>query len=240
MYRRNKVVWSEGLLLSPQHFQQQDRYFEHLIKQHTIYHNVYFWGLIDFEIDTELLKMGKLALLSCHAIMNDGTYISMPEQADTPTPIDIAPGASNLKLYMSIAVRHLDSHHSDDDENLISHKTIKVNDNSQSSDNQTDIQIATPQIKLLTEHDHRTGYNCLAIAKIRECRATTGITLDEDFIPSCINIKASAKLQQLHQEIIAMLQHRNKILAKQITHTAQSMNVETQACRAAPDALRPS
>ena len=27
----NKVVWSEGLFLRPQHFQQQDRYFEHYI-----------------------------------------------------------------------------------------------------------------------------------------------------------------------------------------------------------------
>ena len=27
----NKVVWSEGLFLRPQHFQQQDRYFERYI-----------------------------------------------------------------------------------------------------------------------------------------------------------------------------------------------------------------
>ena len=27
----NKVVWSEGLFLRPQHFQQQDRYIEHLV-----------------------------------------------------------------------------------------------------------------------------------------------------------------------------------------------------------------
>ena len=28
----NKVVWSEGLFLRPQHFQQQDRYFERYVE----------------------------------------------------------------------------------------------------------------------------------------------------------------------------------------------------------------
>ena len=28
----SKVVWSEGLFLRPQHFQQQDRYLEHLLQ----------------------------------------------------------------------------------------------------------------------------------------------------------------------------------------------------------------
>ena len=28
----NKVVWSEGMFLRPQHFQQQNRYLEHLIR----------------------------------------------------------------------------------------------------------------------------------------------------------------------------------------------------------------
>ena len=28
----NKVVWSEGMFLRPQHFQQQDRYVEKLVR----------------------------------------------------------------------------------------------------------------------------------------------------------------------------------------------------------------
>jgi type VI secretion system protein ImpJ len=29
----NRVVWSEGLFLRPQHFQQADRYFENLVRR---------------------------------------------------------------------------------------------------------------------------------------------------------------------------------------------------------------
>jgi type VI secretion system protein ImpJ len=28
----NKIIWSEGLFLQPHHFQQHDRYLEHLIR----------------------------------------------------------------------------------------------------------------------------------------------------------------------------------------------------------------
>ena len=28
---RNKVLWTEGLFLRPQHFQQQERYFEQIV-----------------------------------------------------------------------------------------------------------------------------------------------------------------------------------------------------------------
>ena len=29
---RNKVVWSEGMLLQPQHFQQNERWLEHALQ----------------------------------------------------------------------------------------------------------------------------------------------------------------------------------------------------------------
>ena len=31
----NKVIWTEGMFLRPQHFQQQDRYFEKFIQGKT-------------------------------------------------------------------------------------------------------------------------------------------------------------------------------------------------------------
>ena len=71
----NKVVWSEGMFLFPQHFQQQDRYFEFLIKK-TLKLSKYCWGLEKLEIDQELLALGKISLKSCYGIFQDGTFIN--------------------------------------------------------------------------------------------------------------------------------------------------------------------
>jgi type VI secretion system protein ImpJ len=40
----SKVVWSEGLFLQPQHFQQQDRYFERYVETRCQSLVPYSWG----------------------------------------------------------------------------------------------------------------------------------------------------------------------------------------------------
>ena len=40
----NKVIWSEGMFLQPQHFQQLDRYHEKLIENRTRPLAGFFWG----------------------------------------------------------------------------------------------------------------------------------------------------------------------------------------------------
>ncbi|MDG4584969.1 MAG: type VI secretion system baseplate subunit TssK, partial [Candidatus Competibacter sp.] len=41
----SKVVWSEGMFLRPQHFQQQDRYLEALVRQSCRHLRPYDWGV---------------------------------------------------------------------------------------------------------------------------------------------------------------------------------------------------
>ena len=42
---RNKVVWSEGMLLQPQHFQQHDRWTDHTLNGRFGALNACGWGL---------------------------------------------------------------------------------------------------------------------------------------------------------------------------------------------------
>ena len=55
----NKVVWSEGLFLQPQHFQQQDRYFERLVEGRTAPLLGYSWGFCSIELNRNSAKLGK-------------------------------------------------------------------------------------------------------------------------------------------------------------------------------------
>ena len=52
-----KVVWQEGMLLRPQHFQQNDRYFEHQLKSRSRLQDIYPWGFFSLEIDRQFLGM---------------------------------------------------------------------------------------------------------------------------------------------------------------------------------------
>jgi type VI secretion system protein ImpJ len=42
-----KVIWQEGMLLRPQHFQQSDRYYDYQLKTRTRTLELYAWGFFD-------------------------------------------------------------------------------------------------------------------------------------------------------------------------------------------------
>ena len=80
----NKVVWAEGLFLQPQHLQQQDRYFERLVRNSTMGLRPFAWGLTELSLDTDMLTLGKFAVRSAAGILPDGTPFNVPEDVDHP------------------------------------------------------------------------------------------------------------------------------------------------------------
>ena len=102
MSANNKVVWSEGLFLQPQHFQQHDRYLETLVASRAGFLRPYPWGLSQIGFDTDLLSLGKLALRECRGVLPDGTPFALPDEADPPLPLEIGEDVRNLTVYLAL------------------------------------------------------------------------------------------------------------------------------------------
>ena len=109
MSAHNKVVWSEGLFLQPQHFQQQDRYFERFIEarcQALIPHS---WGFTEIEFERDLLSIGKLALRRAAGVFPDGTPFRMPDDDPLPAPVDIGPQVRDQIVSLAVPFRRADA-----------------------------------------------------------------------------------------------------------------------------------
>ena len=91
----NKVVWSEGLFLRPQHFQQQDRYFERYIDGRCEAIGGYLWGLLDITLDTELLKLGKVGISQARGVFPDGSPFSFPDADALPPVLSVPETTTN-------------------------------------------------------------------------------------------------------------------------------------------------
>ncbi|MCY1080019.1 type VI secretion system baseplate subunit TssK [Archangium lansingense] len=70
------VQWHEGMLLAPQHFQQQDRRHEALLHRHLALAMPFHWGVSHLQYDHSLLLAGTLRLLELEAILPDGLIVS--------------------------------------------------------------------------------------------------------------------------------------------------------------------
>lgn len=81
---RNKVMWQEGMLMRPHHFQQQQRYNDYLDNQRFRAMNDLSRGFTELTLNNELLAQGKIMIDSASGTLPDGTVFSIPDQTHCP------------------------------------------------------------------------------------------------------------------------------------------------------------
>lgn len=77
MIELQRIVWSEGMLISPQHFQQQDRYHERLLHERLGASVPHGWGLSALELDEAALGAGKVSLRAIAGVLPGGTAVCL-------------------------------------------------------------------------------------------------------------------------------------------------------------------
>ena len=103
------VQWYEGMLLRPQHFQQDQRYHHHNLHYHLHWNNAYHWGVIHMQFDHSLLvSNGLVRVLKLEAILPNSVVIHPSE-----TPLEIALESkveelqkTNHRIYVCFAQDH--------------------------------------------------------------------------------------------------------------------------------------
>ncbi len=81
---RNKVMWQEGMLMRPHHFQQQQRYNDYLDNQRFRAMNDLSWGFTELTLNNELLAQGKIMIDSASGTLPDGTVFASPTRTHCP------------------------------------------------------------------------------------------------------------------------------------------------------------
>ena len=75
-----KVVWSEGIFIAPQHFQQFERYIESGLRQLALSREGYFWGFSSLVLDTSGLKYGVIKVREAEGVFPDGSVFLLSEK----------------------------------------------------------------------------------------------------------------------------------------------------------------
>lgn len=87
------VQWAEGMMLAPQHFQQEQIYTErqmlHLMSQC----QPYYWGINQLDVDASSLLSGLVVIKHLHAVMPDGLVVQYdsekPNEDQIPLVLDL-------------------------------------------------------------------------------------------------------------------------------------------------------
>lgn len=221
----NKVVWNEGLFLQPQHLQQQERYIDRLVRASTQKLRPFAWGLTTFELDTDLLTLGKFAVRAIAGVLPDGTPFSVPGDVDQPKPLDLPDNARNVMLYLSLPTRQPGAVETAPPELTETvaryvtdeHDAIDTNAGYQST---ATVPIGKLRLRFALEHEERSGNAEIGLARIIEVRPDKSVVIDEGYIPSSLVCGASQVLTGFVTQVQGLIHHRADALGGRVSETA--------------------
>lgn len=230
MSSNNKVVWSEGLFLRPQHFQQHDRYLERFVEGRSVALRNHSWGLTELQIERDLLAIGKFGLKRASGVFPDGTPFSMPDDEPLPSPIELSQ-IRDKRVSLGIPLRRAGAREADRREvvdGVVRYRThdFEVKDVVGDSNAQHALEVAHLRSKLLLDDEPQEDYAVIPVAQILECRSDKMVVLDDRFIATMLNARQAPNLATFMTEVQGLLHQRGDALAARAVASGRSGSAE--------------
>ncbi|TKF95569.1 type VI secretion system baseplate subunit TssK, partial [Vibrio sp. F13] len=84
------------------------------------------------------------------------------------------------------------------------------------SEDMASIVVGKLNFFLMYDHEDKSSYTSIPILKISEVKPDGSIILDENYIPTCIDIHASTVLSKFATEFASMLKHRAESIVQRL------------------------
>jgi len=222
MPRYSKVIWSEGMFLTPHHIQQWDIYQERGIDFRMNSILPYGWGLRELDIDRDGLGNGNFILLRCRGILRGGCIIDYDiDNVNIQRKIDehFQPNMDFLDVYLAVPVERQGAANCALNEAKVTNETRYIQDSVSVMDyntgqNEKEIAIARKNVKLLFQDEVSDDYDLLKIARLVR-NSTGGFGLHNDFIPSCLSISCSPRMMGIVRGLLELLTAKSNELSAQ-------------------------
>ena len=222
------VLWHEGMLMSPQHFQMNDKYVMKLANFRSFAVNQLAWGVVDFSIDEIALMSGSLVLKGCKVIFHDGTCFDLgadsgldlslnlndylqalesgPVRVNIQLPSETAPGLkTETKQFVRSGVVDI------------------VDDNAEGRS--VSVTIKRPNVRLVLNDGVSRRYSEISILEIA---LIDGIFQVTDFHPPSVSLIEGSKLSTYLKDLCVKLREKCIIVSEQGKSAVSSGNLERQ------------
>lgn len=227
----NKVLWTEGMFLNPQHFQQHERYVENYVNRKCTALSVYGWGVHEFTVDSELLKLGKISIVTARGVFPDGTPFDFPHHDEPPPVLEVPANTHDAIVHLAVPVRRpgaVDVVPKDDSQALARYYSAKVDlrDVTIDGGDTVPVDVGKLRLRLLLDSDDLSGYASIGLLRISEAREDKNVLLDDQYIPTCLDCLAAPRLNAFLVEMIGLLHHRGESIAGRLADTQRGGTAE--------------
>jgi type VI secretion system protein ImpJ len=218
MRQLQRVLWSKGVLLDPQHLQMQDRYLEELLAFRLDALAFRPWGFSRLELDREAVAAGTLVLNAAAGLLPDGLIFDVPHADLAPPPLALAehwrPDETELLVYLAIPEHRAGGRNvsaaGSADTRYVAEVVLRRDENTGLSEKP--IQVARRNLRLTATGESLEGSSAIPVARVRH--GSDGVPeLDPGFIPPLLDIAASPALMTVTRRLVELLSAKSSTLS---------------------------
>ncbi len=223
-----RVVWEDGMHLTPQHFQAQRRYQEDQATHTVDLLFPYAYGVSAIAVDADALHNGTFAIVHTRGVLPDGTVFHVPDADPAPAPIALGDRFSPTRdahvVHLALPLWRANASNvrdADDtfglslapDTRFQSVQQVVI-DEATGAD-PLPVRFASRNLHFLLDDELNANVIAMPIARVR--RDGRGqFQLDGDFIPPTLQIVASERLLDQLRRTVTMLEAKGSALAASI------------------------
>ena len=224
----NKVMWTEGMFLQPQHFQQQDRFLGRQLDARIASAVPWPWGYVALQLDDAALLQGRVMLSSARGVLPDGLAFAIPGDDPAPPALDVPADVRDELVVLAVPQSRPGVPESDVEatEGAMPPRwrvtDIDAADIHAASLREAPLQIGRLNLRLLLARDANEGYTTLGTARIVERRADGRVVLDSQYVPPLLHTQAHTVLDGYVREVHGMLQQRGDALGARLAQPGRA------------------
>ena len=218
----SRVIWSEGLLMTPQHMQQLDRFHEERLNARLDAIDREGWGVLACELDMPALDSGMVAIREFEGVLPDGTPIAFDATSreappSRPAEEHLAAHQAVLEVFVGLARAHEARNNVGATKGSLTRyfpESDLTHDRYGEAQPQ-EVDVACSNLRILFGDEPREDYSTIKVAEIR--RAADGrLILADDYIVPCLRASASPVLARLLDGLLTSMNARRTSLLQSV------------------------
>jgi len=231
MSKYRKIVWNEGMLLTPHHFQQLDNYFEGQLTSRVQSALQYDYGVLDLQVNNEAIANGNFQITVCRAVLQDGLVVNVPDAEAVPDLRPVGdhfhPEQERLGVHLAIPAKkfgeaNFQASGGKANTNLRFLQEGSMVKDETTGSNEQPVAYAKSNLRLIFDDEVRDGFTSMKIAELQ--RTPTGqLKIAEDYIPPILKISASIWLTSMLRQIVEILITKSGSLGEQRRQSRASL-----------------
>lgn len=219
MRQMQPVLWTKGVLLTPQHLQVQDQFLEDLLEFQRSALAFAPWGFSRLELDREALASGTVALAQAAGILPDGLPFDAPGADALPPPRSLEghmhPDRERVTVWLGLPERRSGGWNvapTGGPREVRYSAEVVLRRDENTGLQEKPVQVARKNFRILFEGESLEGHSVLPVARLRR-RASGGVELDSAHVPPLLDISASEVLGTISRRLVELLTARSSSLS---------------------------